>query len=387
MKGHLRKNSKESIHDAARHLLPEVGHLKMVGQFDAAILCSALAAIAAKKTCRNPGAKAKLVREGEWGYEEPPVHSFRHLSASTVNKCRRLGLEVNEVAAELDPRVRPINWKRVPVRDEEAVEIDPYTPHEMRRLLQAAEGTVAHMPVLMYAFLGLRLREGAGLLAADLDESGVLHVVRQVDNDNDNETTTALKTRYSKRDLPLPKVIAEELRRASIGGGRIMKNTLGRPMAVDGIDRALFAAMRRAGLRRLTVHQLRHSFSSWLEESGCPRSIRLRLMGQSRKAVQDRYNHASEQGLTNWLQALWDASLKPAEENGSTVETPVIDKSPKSKTVGSGHGRSMLDEAAVVGIRRRLEEGDAVATVAKDHGLDRGTIRAIRDRRTWRHVA
>jgi integrase len=383
LKGHLRGSSRSFIHDAARHVLPEIGHMKMT-DIDFVVIIDMLNRIAAKQVCRNPSAKGKPVRMADGSIGRlAPEYRYKPLSASTVNKCRRLALEVNDVASELDPAVRRINPRRIPVRKETAASIDVYSPPEMKRLLDAAEGTVGYVPVLLYAFLGLRLREGAGLLASDLDSAGVLHVVRQTAKDDDWETVEELKTDYSERHLPLPPGLLEKLNPHRFGGGRLMKNSLKNPMDVDGIDRALNAAMKKARLRRLTPHQLRHSFSSWLEENGCPRSVRLTLMGQSRAAVPDRYNHATPAALRRWLGMLWDASLE-AEEEPRVEEAPRIER---PRALGESNGRSVLNEEAVRDIRRRIANRETLESIAAIHGVSRRVISKIRDGEAWKHVA
>jgi integrase/recombinase XerD len=58
--------------------------------------------------------------------------------------------------------------------------------------------------------------------------------------------------------------------------------TRGEPMTADGVDQVLRGAYRRAGLRRLTCHQLRHTCLTRLHEAG-----------MAIEAVQAQAGHAS----------------------------------------------------------------------------------------------
>lgn len=382
-KSHLSDNSRRSIQESARHLLPEIGHLPM-NVIDATVFCQALSNIEAKKTCRNPKAKGKQRKSASGEIEiVPPKYIFKPLGASMVNKCRRFGLECHELACELERSLRPINPKRVPVRHEEPPEVKVYTPWQMRRLLDASKGTQAYLPVLIYGFLGITLREGTGLLASDLDAKGILHVRRQTKRKG-KETTTKLKTRFRTRDLPLPPGLMEEIRAYAFGDGRLMRNLDGEPASPSGVSSAIEAAEKRAGLHRLTVHKLRHCFSSWLDENGCPRSVRLALMGQSRKAVQDRYNHPTL--MRDWLGKLWEASFVPDQQEEELVPyVPVL--GPKEPAIGMAHGRAVLDPEKVRDIRERLAKQESRLSIAKRYGVSWKTIQSIANGRTWAHVA
>jgi hypothetical protein len=54
---------------------------------------------------------------------------------------------------------------------------------------------------------------------------------------------------------------------------------------------------------------------------------------------------------------------------------------------GERQGCAKLTAAQIPGIRQRLEAGEQPAVIAPDYGVGRGTIRAIAEGRTWRHVA
>ena len=109
--------------------------------------------------------------------------------------------------------------------------------------------------------------------------------------------------------------------------------------------------MRRARLRVLTAHELRHSFSSWLDENGCPRSVRIALLGQSRKGVHDRYNHPTT--MREWLGKLWEAS-NAEEAEPRFVDYERAKAGRVSIPAGEKNGRAKLTAADVAAIRSEL---------------------------------
>jgi hypothetical protein len=146
------------------------------------------------------------------------------------------------------------------------------------------------------------------------------------------------------------------------------------------MDRDLAVVMRRAQLPILTCHQFRHSFSSWLDENGCPRSIRLALMGHADEEVGDRYNHPTR--MKEWLGRFWEASLVP-EEEPLIVEYGRKKPGPAVAPAGEANGRSKLTLEAVISIRAEIGN-QTVAALARQHKVNRRTIEKIRDNEIWK---
>lgn len=388
LKEHLEANTRANLFFAIRHLGPEIGHLR-VDEINATVLASALTRIAAKKTPRSrhiekaPDGTVRILRE--WNHKP--------LAASSVNRCRTVALEVMAIAAE-SKAAEPINSRRVPKRKEPALEIEPYDPREIRALWQRSRGTIAEVPVLLMGFLGLTVNEALAVDKEDLTPQGTLAVQHHMKRTGDRSRN--MKNEFRPRHLPLPPGLVEALQPHLFGTGPMCRDSqedAGRATE-DNVGRSVEAKMRLAGLRRLTLHGLRHSFSSWLEENGCPRAVRLRLMGQSRKGVSDRYNHSSEAALRDWLGRLWDASLLPFDDGAEPVVQEPGRSGPKVPATGERHGRAKLDEARVREILERVrpkEEGgggggEGDASVARDYGVDPQAIRQIRLGLTWKSV-
>lgn len=373
LKDHLELSTRDNYQLAARHLVGELG-LIPIKSIDATALTLALAKIARKHK--------KVVKKDEDG-KVRAVETEGTLSASVVNRCRSIALEVIELASESDA-CRRINPRRVARRKDPKKKIVPYTPKEMRRLLEVCEGTISYAPVLFGCFLGLTINEARALKDSDLKRDGTLEVHHHMKRRG--ERSTKMKNEYRVRELPLPPGLLEEVKKLCKGGGWLCKNTLGTLVDEGLIDRSMYPKMERAGLRRLTFHQLRHSFSSWLEDNGCPGTIRRKLMGQSTEEVQYLYNHPTEIKKREWLGKLWDASLEPWEEGEEPVPH-VPERGPRKAASGSSNGRAILSEDQVRLIRRRLVDGEEMAAIARDYGVDESTVRLIREGKTWKKVA
>jgi len=54
--------------------------------------------------------------------------------------------------------------------------------------------------------------------------------------------------------------------------------------------------------------------------------------------------------------------------------------------IGTQNGRAELTEMEVTVIRNRLASGESMSSIAKAFHVDRKTVPAIRDRRTWKHL-
>jgi integrase len=356
LKAGLEDNTAQNYNLAANHLLGEMGR-DPVSSIDATRLHLALTNLSNKKKKRGDGT----------------------LGASLVNRCRSIALEVMELAYESDA-CRHINPKRVRPLQETAKSVDVYSPKEMRRLLEYTKGSTCFAPVLFACFCGLTLNEARALRREDLTELGMLLVRHHMKPDGTR--SKKMKTEYRSRVLPLPSGLLQEVRELARGGEWLCRARHGGLVYDGNVDRSLYPKMKRAGLRRLTMHELRHSFSAWLDENGCPRSVRLALMGQSRKAVQDRYNHATADAMREWLGKIWEASLEPWAE-GEEPQEELPQPGPRNPARGERNGRSKLDWTKVEEIRVLIEEGETDWKIAKRYAVDPKAVRNIREGKTW----
>lgn len=394
LKAHLRPNSVHALQQAARHLLPELEDVS-IQSMTATVLTEALDRIAAKKTLRNGSARPKPVRQpdGSIVYVRPkPI--YKPLSAAVVNKCRSLALEINELASdELGAatgakRVARINAKWVPIRAtkkrqkaSEISDVVKYSPPMLWALIQGARGTVAFVPAILGA-CGLRLNEQIGVRPEDLLVSRVLLVEFQDDGEGE---LADLKTDNSVRRLPLPEALYELLEPFRFKGARLGCGKYGQPLIDGNLRTAFYRVMRKVGLPQVPPHKLRLSFSSWLENNGCPESVRRRLMGHSDADLHGRYNKASEDLAREWMERFMAAMLEPLDK--ATLNPRKARLGTKSPNYGVKNGRAKLTPEKVALARQLLDQGMTTYGVGKKLGVDRKTIWNIQSGKTWRDAS
>lgn len=79
--------------------------------------------------------------------------------------------------------------------------------------------------------------------------------------------------------------------------------------------------------------------------------------------------------------------VRPSHLYQATQKQNILDKVNKGRqATGEKHGASKLTEDDVRSIRELRELGVSVHVLTQIHGVSDPTIRAVCDRRTWRHV-
>ena len=79
--------------------------------------------------------------------------------------------------------------------------------------------------------------------------------------------------------------------------------------------------------------------------------------------------------------------VNPQHLRAGTHTDNVADRVGRGRSAsGSKHGRAKLTPAKVRQIRRRYKKGELLTSLADEYGIDRTTVKAVIDRRTWRSV-
>ena len=165
------------------------------------------------------------------------------------------------------------------------------TPPEIRRLLEAADEPVR--TVLMCAALtGMRHGELFGLRWEDIDlESNRIFVRRALWRGK----FVTPKSRRSRRAIDMAPTLRAALSRLSsrFHGGLVFCSSNGKPIDPDNfVHRVWRLVLRRAELRRVRFHDLRHTYASLLIAQGAhPKYIQAQLGHASIQTTLDRYGH------------------------------------------------------------------------------------------------
>lgn len=188
-KGQLHKRSEETITNTlTRYILPILGNMQVV--------------------------------------DVKPIHiqqlmtSVKDYSNSTQKKVLQYTKAIFDVAVENGMIARTPVSKSIKAGGPPPSEKVPLTKEQSAALLQAVEGTRAHLLVNVLLHAGLRIGEALGLMWSDVDfEHGAITVDRSIVFPEDNrsgEINTEMKTENARRTIPLPWNVIQELKQESL---------------------------------------------------------------------------------------------------------------------------------------------------------------------------
>jgi integrase len=236
------------------------------------------------------------------------------LSANSVRHVHAVLRSALEQAVRDDLLARNVA-RLVQVPSARTEPVQPFDVDEARQLLAAAEGDRLHALWTVALGIGLRKGEALGLRWIDVDlDGGWLHVRQSLQRQAPKEgavragslVLVAPKTQRSVRKVPLPPVCASALRahrrrqvaeRLEAGPywqdtGLVFTTTLGTPIDPRNVNRWFDQLCERAGVRRLRVHDLRHTCASLLLAQGVPARVVMEVLGHSQISVtMDLYTH------------------------------------------------------------------------------------------------
>ena len=174
-------------------------------------------------------------------------------------------------------------------------EMDVFTPDEIRRLLDAQEEPLRTL-LLTAVLTGMRQGELFGLQWEDIDfAKHLIHVRRSLWHG----TLGTPKSRRSRRAIDMPPTLEQALQQQSTTRRSefVFCSERGTPIDADNFRHREFpAALRRAQLRRIRFHDLRHTYTSLLIAHGAhPKYIQAQLGHASIQTTLDRYGHLMPQ--------------------------------------------------------------------------------------------
>ncbi|MFF6801844.1 tyrosine-type recombinase/integrase [Streptomyces sp. NPDC012616] len=178
---------------------------------------------------------------------------------------------------------------------------EPLTADEARRLLTTAQGHWLHALFELALHTGLRKGELLGLRWEDLDfDRGTAAIRRTLQRiAAGGLTTLPTKTRASERRIALPTQCLKSLKlhreqqqreREAAGttwqhSGHVFTTAQGTPIDPTNLTRTFTTLLRKAGLRRIRFHDLRHSTATLLLEQGVELVVIKELLGHAHIGV------------------------------------------------------------------------------------------------------
>lgn len=171
---------------------------------------------------------------------------------------------------------------------------DFLSTEEAERLLEHTEG-ITHEMILMALRTGLRQGEVLGLQWEAIDWENRVLTVRHSFCDYTRSLTSPKSNR--ERHVPLAHDIYELLRARRSDTGYVFTSQEGRPFLKSGHLRILKRVQKKAGLRKIGWHTLRHTFATHLVARGAPLRIVQELLGHSSITMTMRYTHVAAPNL------------------------------------------------------------------------------------------
>lgn len=244
-----------------------------VGYYDALLrpLFDELGEVAAMKRWHPGHLSEVLAKHTTWS----PRTVQMHLSA-----CRRFVRWARRARVTVPDFVEDLRGPRVTVR-----EVTAYTPDEVRRILEEAEGTYLELPVSLALLAGLSLGDLRAVQWAD--------VTIDVPRGRGASPIAWIRRRRAKTGQPVEVAVrgrvVEALREARRDEGPACD---GLPADPNNAKRALQRLLRRAGVSRGGWHRLRHSCGALLAATGADLATIAKALGHAPGSTMTlRYMH------------------------------------------------------------------------------------------------
>ncbi|HEX8510354.1 MAG TPA: tyrosine-type recombinase/integrase [Propionibacteriaceae bacterium] len=250
---------------------------------------------------------------------------LQRLSPGSVRRLHALLRRSLTVAV----RWQIISWNPVSAVDPPSLEhheVQPYNLEEVRRFLTAVAGTRLEARWLLAIALGMRQGEVLGLAWKDVDlDRGVLRVSQSLQyRPGEGLQLVQPKTARSRRTVPLPDSLAAALKlhreqqdedRSAAGEfwedwGLVFTTRYGTPLSPRNDYRSFRQITEGAGLRRVRLHDLRHTAASLMLAQGVTARTIMETLGHSQISItMNTYSHVdpavSREAANLMESALW----------------------------------------------------------------------------------
>jgi len=198
------------------------------------------------------------------------------------------------------------------------------SPADVKALMDTSNGHMK-VAVALAAFAGLRQGEVLGLRVEDVDWTRrALMIRRQVQD----RRVTALKTRASERDVPVPDDLLTLLsQHVPADGGFLMQNINREPLGRATVVTAFARACRRVCVEGVTFHDLRHFYASGLISEGC-----------DVVTVQHALGHASASITLDTYSHLWPNAEDRTRSAAARVMSDALGRTPGAQAASAAEG-------------------------------------------------
>lgn len=192
---------------------------------------------------------------------------------------------------------------------------DFLTDEEAMRLLAASRGTKYHGMILAALRTGMRRSELLGLRWEDVDlERRIITVRRAIVLGRESSPKS-----NRERRIPITDDLAKELAANERRWELVFAGANGEPRSPHTSRHALHAACKKARLRRVGWHVLRHTFASQLAMKGAPLPAIQSLLGHASIQMTMRYSHITPATLREAIDLLRGNTDARSQSNGQST--------------------------------------------------------------------
>lgn len=222
------------------------------------------------------------------------------LSAMFSDACENALISMN-------PVTKSVKCPKKPEKSTNVLTLD-----EQEKFLNAARESINYSHFLFILQTGVRSSELRGLKWDDTDfQNRIIHIRRNVTHDSSNNRfiTGELKTSSGQRDIPMTQtaydlLMAVKCQQAAKKNrviqfefaDHVFLNRNGRLLPNSNYDRYLEKICDKAGIERISMHTLRHTFATRCIESGMKPKTLQKILGHANISMtMDLYVHVTEE--------------------------------------------------------------------------------------------
>lgn len=187
------------------------------------------------------------------------------------------------------------------------VEMAVWSEQELKRFLEHTRNSRYHIAYVLLSSTGMRLGELLALRWSDVNlECGEIHITRSLSYTGKGYKIQEPKTRSGRRTITIPKSVVRELikhrvkqhqERLKAGelwqdNDLVVATALGRPVLQHNIRMQFQKYIEQLGLKRIRIHDLRHTHATILLKRGIhPKVVQERLGHSDISLTLNTYSH------------------------------------------------------------------------------------------------
>ncbi|GHU07429.1 site-specific integrase [Alphaproteobacteria bacterium] len=238
-----------------------------------------------------------------------------------AHKTRQVLAPMLSTAVKLEYVHRNVAWLVKVPKYKPRTERTVWTKEQVAQFLDSIKNH-RYYPIFLVMFsYGTRRGETIGLRWQDIDfDNNIIHIRQQLLHDLNRKIIFGEpKTEAGKRDLPLVPIVREallKLRENPMYDGEVKDDLLfhtkiGTPIDGHTLVRLLGDLAYKAGLPRLTLHEIRHTVATMLKDEGVsPKDAQVILGHADIATTLAIYTHSSDNNKAKVLNRLSDSLFK-----------------------------------------------------------------------------